>query len=727
MSWILQSERGRQIWEYDESKKPTHSLKELEQEWRGDKNKHTSDRVYRYHALEKNFKPMSIPKDVKMPKDKLAAKATESLFKGYNYYKALQMEDGHWPGDYGGPMFLMPGLVFTCYITKTELDQHTKTEMIRYLKNHQNEDGGWGLHIEGPSTMFGAVLSYVTMRILGVKKTDKHATKAHQFIQKHGGATLTPSWGKFWLASLGVFDWDGVNSLVPEMWLLPKWLPFHPSNYWCHCRMVYLPMSYCYGHRVTGEITDLIKEIREEIYTEKYATVQWANYRSECCELDLYNLSGANPLFLKTLFGLVNIYEKYHISYFRKKALDFIADYIDAEDHQTLYVDIGPVNKAVNMLSVWHRYGKDSEQFRKHQDRVRDYLWVSEDGMKMQGYNGSQLWDTSFAAQAYIESGLHPYFKDAMTKAYDYIDISQVDEETPNREKWFRHIAKGAWPFSTKDHGWPISDCTSEGLKAALALDATGLIPEGKQISFERYCDAINVILSFQNKNGGWATYENTRGPAALEYINPSEIFGDIMIDYSYVECSSASMQALLKFRKRFPDHRKQEISSALEKGLKFVKSIQRPDGSWYGSWAVCFTYGGWFGLELLAELGEADSEAAKRGAEFLLSKQRADGGWGESYKACVIHEYVQHPDESQVINTAWALLALMKIKYGPAKSAIRKGVEFLLSKQLDDGDWAQQSISGVFNGNCMISYTNYRNIFPMWALARYKKMNGDV
>jgi cycloartenol synthase len=31
---------------------------------------------------------------------------------------------------------------------------------------------------------------------------------------------------------------------------------------------------------------------------------------------------------------------------------------------------------------------------------VQDYLWVAEDGMKMQGYNGSQLWDTAFTVQA---------------------------------------------------------------------------------------------------------------------------------------------------------------------------------------------------------------------------------------------------------------------------------------------------------------------------------------
>lgn len=32
---------------------------------------------------------------------------------------------------------------------------------------------------------------------------------------------------------------------------------------------------------------------------------------------------------------------------------------------------------------------------------------------------------------------------------------------------------------------------------------------------------------------------------------------------------------------------------------------MQRPDGSWYGSWGVCFTYGAWFGCEALAAVGE--------------------------------------------------------------------------------------------------------------------------
>jgi cycloartenol synthase len=58
-------------------------------------------------------------------------------------------------------MFLMPGLLITLYTTgvlETVLSPQHRAEHIRYLRNHQNEDGGFGLHIEGTSTMFGTAL-----------------------------------------------------------------------------------------------------------------------------------------------------------------------------------------------------------------------------------------------------------------------------------------------------------------------------------------------------------------------------------------------------------------------------------------------------------------------------------------------------------------------------------------------------------------------------------------
>lgn len=64
-------------------------------------------------------------------------------------------------------MFLMPGLICVLYLTKAPFPQWRKDGMIEYLRNHQQTDGGWGTHIECASTMFGTVLSYVALRLLG--------------------------------------------------------------------------------------------------------------------------------------------------------------------------------------------------------------------------------------------------------------------------------------------------------------------------------------------------------------------------------------------------------------------------------------------------------------------------------------------------------------------------------------------------------------------------------
>ena len=64
-----------------------------------------------------------------------------------------------------------------------------------------------------------------------------------------------------------------------------------------------------------------------------------------------------------------------------------------------------------------------------------------------------------------------------------------------------------------------------------------------------------------QNTNGGYSSYETKRAGSVMELLNPAEVFGDIMVDYTYVECTSAVMQALRHFSEQFPDHRKDEIT----------------------------------------------------------------------------------------------------------------------------------------------------------------------
>ena len=55
------------------------------------------------------------------------------------------------------------------------------------------------------------------------------------------------------------------------------------------------------------------------------------------------------------------------------------------------------------------------------------------------------------------------------------------------------------------------------GVQACLSLAEVGGGKLGSSVSEERLQDCVNVILSYQNSDGGWATYENTRSYSALE------------------------------------------------------------------------------------------------------------------------------------------------------------------------------------------------------------------
>ena len=83
---------------------------------------------------------------------------------GIEYYRGIQDDDGHWASDYGGPMFLMPGLIIAARVMgKTEeiIGERRRVEMLRYLENHLNEDGGWGYTSRDTTAMLGAVLRVV--------------------------------------------------------------------------------------------------------------------------------------------------------------------------------------------------------------------------------------------------------------------------------------------------------------------------------------------------------------------------------------------------------------------------------------------------------------------------------------------------------------------------------------------------------------------------------------
>ena len=499
---------GRQIWVKDNhglanlNKKQLDVVREMacagRNGFNASKNPNTGDIIFRKQMIS-NY----IAKGGDLPDSKTKPKTVkEAARKAVHFYSMLQCDDGHWAGDYGGPHFLMPGLIIAWYVMgkPSEMINDSQCQLMsHYLTVHQQADGGWGTHIESPSTMFGTVLCYVSLRLLGTQSDNENMIKARTFIQNEGGAIMTSSWAKFWLCILGCMEWTGHNSVPPEMWLLPNWFPFHPGRLWCHCRMVYLPMGYIYGAKFVydnAETDPLVLALRKELYCEDYQSIQWNKTRSMVADMDNYS---PLPLTMKLAQNMLAFYETFFLfqpfkNFVRRKGLAFCADYMAAEDLQTNFIDIGPVNKVLNMVAAFREAGNNISHatVKNHMMRIPDYLWIAEDGMKMQGYNGSQCWDTSFAIQAISECNLLDEFPDLSRKVWSYLERTQIlstedsqsspafkYESVDNRNKYFRHVSLGGWPFSTSAHGWPISDCTGEGLKGVAVLLKSKVIQQG--------------------------------------------------------------------------------------------------------------------------------------------------------------------------------------------------------------------------------------------------------
>jgi len=626
------------------------------------------------------------------------------------HLQATQSADGSWRGDYGGPVFLLPTLVAATHIMDQPFDADVERDFIDYFKHNQNRDGGWPLYSGGASYVYTSALCYVALRLLGRPADDPDLRRGRTWLLDHGGATHVPPWGKFLLALLNLYDYRGVMPVPPELWLLPEALPAHPSRFWCHSRMVYLPMSYLYGLQAQAPLSPLLRELRREIFCDPYEGVDWRATQTRCAPSDVYTpLSRTYRVFNRLLNG----YEVVASKALRDRANAFVLNQIGQEDENTDYVCIGPINKVLNML-CWHFAEPGGSRLTAHLRQVPEYLWKGAHGTHMQGYNSSQLWDTALAVQAVCATGRVSEFPAMVEKAHGYIEQNQVLEDVPERQFYYRDASKGGWPFSNRKHGWPISDCTAEGLKSAIALQPWVQEPIDKQ----RLLHAVDLILDWQNANGGWPTYEKARTFPWMEVLNPSLVFADIMVDHSYVECTSACIQALASYgHLQSEPARTARIEHAIERGRAFLLKQQQADGSWIGSWGICFTYGTWFAISGLRAAGlAADSSPIQRAAEFLVAHQLPDGGWGETIDSCKRRRYATCP-EGQLVMTAWALLGLVQTKLADSE-AVRAGVRFICGRQQSDGSWSDEVMAGVFNRTCAIHYDNYGQIFGLWALA---------
>jgi lanosterol synthase len=456
-------------------------------------------------------------------------------------------------------------------------------------------------------------------------------------------------------------------------------------------------MSWIWSKKWSYPPTTLTLELRKELFVESYDRIAFAANRNSICPRDNYHPK--SWILNRINWLLVNVWNPYLRSDTIVNAAEaWTWRLIQLEDQNTDYANLGPVNGPLNFLVCYIQEGPDAYSVRRHRDRMEDFLWVKHEGMLMNGTNGVQNWDTSFAIQAVVDAGLaeDTKWKPMLIKALEYLESQQTLENRVEQDACYRHPTKGAWGFSNRDQSYTVSDCTSEAVKAVILLQSMPSYP--KLVSDDCIKLAIDIILTMQNSSGGCASYEPIRGSELLEYFNAAEVFGRIMVEYDYPECTTACVTALKLFQKHYPNYRKDDIGKFLDGALAYIRKSQLADGSWYGSWGICFTYAGMFALESLHSVGETfeNSAVVRKGCQFFIDRQMDDGGWGESYRSCETGVYTEH-EQSQVVQTAWVCIGLMEAGY-PDVEPIKKALKMIVSRQLANGEWAQEAIEGVFN-----------------------------
>lgn len=644
----------------------------------------------------------------------------KAIRRGFSYLESVQRPEGCVVGEVVWCPMLTAQYVMIADMTGQEIPSERRDRFLKFFEVWQTEDGGWGLHAESPGYVYVTALTYVALRILGLPVDHPMCVLARKWLRIHGGVLSIPSWGKAWLAMYNLYDWHAVPPMLPELWLLPDWAPVHPRRMYCHTRTIYLGLGYLFGVRFQHPETELVRSLRSELYDSNWEQIDFTLHRYDLAPNDVFERPSP---FLKGVYALCGVYDRLSVGLLRRRALATCLDRIVHHQRESRFAAISPVNGLLNTLALFHAGHHDFDASFQGID-----YWAWQDEAEGERFNGahSHTWDTAFTVQALCEGPVAAEFQPFLVRTARYLRDSQMTSNVHGQHHYYRDQRTGGFCFSDKHHQWPVSDCTGEALSALRYL-ADQLAPD-EQPETRRVVQAAEFLLTRQNADGGWGSYERYRGGALLRLMNPSEMFGNCMVEYSYVECTASCMQALRhaldRFGEFFTNMRRRRFERAIVQGEALLRRTQEPGGGWPGFWGVNYTYGTLFGVSgLLAAGASPDDPAILRACRWIVKARLPDGGWGESYRSCVEERYIPHT-ESQVIMTAWALMTLLRACYdGPgARKSVESGVELILSRQLPDGDWPKEGVSGVFFNTAMHHYCLYKNYFPLWALGLYER-----
>ncbi|TDD85155.1 squalene--hopene cyclase [Actinomadura rubrisoli] len=630
-----------------------------------------------------------------------AAKA--ALEAARDHLLGLQSPEGWWKGELQTNVTMDAEDLLLRQFLGVRTDEDTR-EAARWIRSQQAADGTWANFHGGPPELSTTVEAYVALRLAGDPPDAGHMLRAAAHIRDAGGVPATRVFTRFWLAMFGLWPWDELPVVPPELMFLPPWFPLNVYDFGCWARQTIVPLTVVGALRPVRPLPFGLDELRAPGARVPGARAPGAKPRR--------GLPGWDEAF-GALDKALHVYER-HVRdrrparALRRAALRRAGEWIIArQEPDGSWGGIQPPwvysLLALNLLG----YDLDHPVMRRGLAGLDRFTIRDGTGRRLEACQ-SPVWDTVLAMNALADAGL-PAGHPALERAAEWV----IREEVKGPGDWSVRrpgLPPGGWAFEFDNDCYPDTDDTAE---AVLALGRVAHPQAGPAI--ER---GLRWMAGMASRDGGFAAFDadNTR---ALCRKLPFCDFGEV-IDPPSADVTAHVVEALCA--------QGMADSTAVRRAVVWLLKAQEPDGSWFGRWGANHVYGTGSVVPALIAAGVRPGKPAiRRAVSWLERHQRDDGGWGEDLRSyrdpAWIGRGVSTPSQ-----TAWALLALLAAgERGGTSPAVDRGVAWLTAHQRPDGTWDEDHFTGTgFPGDFYINYHLYRLVFPVSALGRYLKESGS-
>ncbi|QXJ20588.1 squalene--hopene cyclase [Actinomadura graeca] len=618
------------------------------------------------------------------PAEDTRAAAKAALDAARDHLLGLQSPEGWWKGELQTNVTMDAEDLLLREFLGVRTEEDTR-EAARWIRSQQAADGSWANFHGGPPEPSTTVEAYVALRLAGDSPDAGHMRRAAAHIRAHGGVPATRVFTRFWLAMFGLWSWDDLPVLPPEMIYLPRWFPLNVYDWACWARQTIVPLTVVGSLRPVRPLPFGLTEL------EPAPRPGGAPPRGR-------RLPGWDEAF-GALDRVLRVYQRRPAGRLRRAALRRAGEWIIArQEPDGSWGGIQP--PWVYSLIALHLLGHDVDHpvMRRGLAGLDRFTIRDETGRRMEACQ-SPVWDTVLAMIALSDAGV-PAGHPALERAAGWV----LGEEVKGPGDWQVRrpgLAPGGWSFEFDNDYYPDVDDTAE---AVLALSrAAG--PEARP-AIER---GLRWMAGMVSSDGGFGAFDvdNTR---ALCRRLPFCDFGEV-IDPPSADVTAHVVEALCE--------QGMGDSALCRRAVVWLLKAQEPDGSWFGRWGANHVYGtGGVVPALIAAGVRPGGPVIRRAVAWLERHQRDDGGWGEDMRSYRDPAWIGH-GASTASQTAWALLALLAA--GERGPSVDRGIAWLTTRQRPDGTWDEDHFTGTgFPGDFYINYHLYRLVFPVSALGRY-------